>query len=293
MNKKLIIVTLVLAMYSGTSSAKYTFFDFMDDNCGGGCSAGGFAEMGEEIAEEVIKFGLSVSNAILAAGATVAETIQMMAAQKTADMKQRNTVNKALTEASENYDKTIRFQENAVSVEMDKGSSDFQSNDMVKGCEMLLIASNNIKKQDIVRSYNSKSQDKAIKAGTTLRDIQSEQRAIEKTHKELFCSRQDVERGYCAKEAGGDMQDLDRHSTNIFAPNEDGMTYSKEQLIAANNYMDGVINSVNEPALSEQMEKTPAGQIYQQKLMAQQRITNASALSLKRIINIRSSQEGK
>lgn len=282
-----------MAVYSVSASAKFDIIEYLDEMCGGGCSAGGFAEMGAEIAQEIVQMGASVSYAIVGMGATIVSQIELKTTQKAADNKHQNAVNKVLVEASENYDKTTKFQENSVAVEMDKGSSDFQSNDMVKGCDMLIIAANNVKKQDIVRAYNSKSQDAAIKSGTTQRDTQLQQRTIEKTHKELFCSRQDVERGYCAKEASGNLQNLDRHSSNIFAPNEDGLTYSKEQLIAANNYLDGVISTVDEPALSESLEKTAAGQMYQQKLMAQQRVTNASALSLKRIINIRSSQEGK
>ncbi|MFL9611161.1 hypothetical protein ACKF11_13830 [Methylobacillus sp. Pita2] len=233
----------------------------------------------------------TVSAAIASLGATLNTAILSLSSQNQANSERQNTVNKALMEAAQNYDKAYKLQEHAAQIDREYGSADANSVTQSAACAAIAVGGN------LATAINEKRENKAamaelmLKTNTATQDPFEVQRRSLKLHSDYFCSDEDVTRGRCKKQAPAELQNADLKASTLFSPGEN-MTYGEKQEIAANEYINNLVAASPTPALTPRQEATPHGVAYRAAMQAEHRKLDIAAESLREIVASRKGEPG-
>ncbi|PPC84819.1 MAG: hypothetical protein CTY35_00420 [Methylotenera sp.] len=233
----------------------------------------------------------AITSAISASTSAITAAILNLSSQNHADAERQNAVQKALSEAEQNYDKQYKLQEHAAAIEAKYGSVDANSQQQSDACEAIAIGSNLGKVIQDKRETKNALANETIVKNTMTEDVFTPARNTLKVHADNFCSDADKERGRCSKVAPPELQGADLKASNLFEPNET-MTYGEKESIAAKEFINNLVSANPTPALSKRAEATPAGRTYLAAQYTEQRKLDVAAHSLREIFASREEEPG-
>lgn len=233
----------------------------------------------------------TVSSAIATLGTTLNSAILSLSSQNQANAERQNTVNKALMEAAQNYDKAYRLQEHAARIDSEFGSADPSSVTQSAACAAIAVGSNLATALNEKRETKSALADVMLQTNTGTMNPMEVQRKSIRVHADNFCSDDDVARGRCRRQAPAELQNADLKASVLFSPGEN-MTYGDKQELAATEYINNLVAASPTPALSPRQESTPAGLAYRAAMQAEHRKLDIAAESLREIVASRKGEPG-
>lgn len=188
-----------------------------------------------------------------------------------AGQEKQSQVNKQIAQTEADYRSQVEFQRDANEIEMktaDMGNS---------ACLAINLGSklNNAQedKQAMVKAMNMLAVKRNMHSESTSKEVADRFNR----HGSKFCSTEDQARGRCTV-TNASMQNADVVAQTLFSPN-DGMTLSDEELVAAKEYAQGVVNPFPTTPLPKQWEKTPQGKAYVvAQMVEQQRLSLADSV---------------
>lgn len=243
------------------------------------------------ITSSISSSAATISQAIAVSTQSITSSILQLSSQNHADAERQNTINKTLSETSQNYDKQYRLQEHAAEIESKYGSSDPASEQQSAACETIAIGGNLATVIQEKRATKNALANEMVRRNTMTEDTSTPARETLKLHADYFCSDADKERGRCTNVAPPDLQSADLKASNLFEPN-DTMTYGDKESIAAKEFISNLVSANPTPALSKRAEATPAGRAYLAAQMTEQRKIDIAAHSLREIFASREEEPG-
>lgn len=222
---------------------------------------------------------------------SIVSALRQHSNQLTANTDKQNAFNKVLTESTQNYDKQYKLQEHVSRINNTYGSADINSPEMIAACEAVALGTNMANAMQTSRIQKEVVSAEILKANLSNRDSLDAARRNIKAHADHFCSSEDVTYGRCQSAAPAEFQNADIKASTLLAPNEE-MTYTKEQEIAAKEFIVGITSNGAPITLSPEVERSPAGRLYRNEQTNIQRKIDLAAHSLSESYSLRKPQAG-